>query len=257
MTNTVNEYLVYCIAEDKDVSAWGPDPPTLCPNNHLDRTIDPNRTRLINTISTRHMKVTEDLDGYYHCDGISFNIAAGPIDSITTHDLIWPYNIVIWNTDVYCTSDNVGDVVSVVAAPNKLIGNITSPVTIGSNTIVVSTTVTGAVYKSFSLTIDDGVNSQDLGRIISIDTTTNTITIENSLTNDYATGSLIKLNVNLITDFEIALNGIGVSFGSKGLRGKPLPANTTLRTIYKNKNGLAKKTIWRIEYFVPINTPVS
>lgn len=257
MTNTVNEYLVYCIEEAKDVSVWGTDLPTLCPNDHPDRTIDPNRTRTVNTISTQVMKVTEDLDGYYHCEGIAYDIPAGLVDSVNTYDIVWPYNIVIWNTDIYCTNDHVGDTICVVAAPNKLIGVTTTSATIGATTLDVSATVTGVIYKSFNLIIDDGVNSQDLGRVISTDLTLNTVTFENALTNNFAAGSLIRMNVNLITNFEIPMSGIGISFGSKGLRGKPLPANTTLRVVYKNKTGLAKRFNWRVEYFVPINTPVS
>lgn len=246
---TVYQYVVYCIEEDTDVTQWSVDPPTLCPNNHNDRTIDQTKTRITSQISQKIVKVNEPTDGYFEANGLTFDIPAGnPGDE---HILMtnWPMDILIWRTQLVALPNNVGDSFSIIGAPDTIIGITTDNAIIGATTLVVSPTVLPNIVKGLDLSIDDGTNYQKLGRVTGIDNTLSTITVENALINPYTLGAFIKLNVYMIRNYFISSNRL-ISFGDKGFRGKILPAGVNMKLIYKNMDGQAKKVDWHVEFYI-------
>jgi len=247
--STIYLYRVYCIQENKDVFQWSEIPPTICPNDHGDRTIDSSRTVIVDSRGKEIVTVNEPTDGYYQAITDKIIVPSDTPGSTYIHNLSFPMDVIMWRSEFKPSTNMVGDELSVIAGPDTIVGTLTSSGSIGETTITVSSTVITNVVKGIDIAIDDTVNYQDLGRVTAIDTDNSTITFENSLTNNYAIGSLIKINICMLRDYVIDDDSERLKFGDKGFKGKLIPAGTVMRLKYKNNNGQAKTWYWRLEYY--------
>lgn len=249
--STVYQYRVYCIEEGKNVNVWATTTPKLCPNNHTDRSIDPNRTTVVSSLSTNTIKAEEPTEGYFQATTVEMNIPSGSPGDVTLIDVSWPMDILIWKTEFNPVSDMMGDKINVIGDPGLSVGALTADASATDTVLNVSNTVTDNVIRGFDVQLTDGSTTEKLGRIVGVDKDNFQITVENALTNNFLASSptYVQLNVCSVKDFKIdTLNK--TQFGEKGFRYKTLPANTVMRLEYTNNNGLPKIWNWRIEYYI-------
>jgi hypothetical protein len=246
---SVNQYRVYCIDEAQYVYVWSTETPTLCPNNHPNRAIDESLTTIVSTVGSKFVTAKDPTTGYYQTKGFTFDVPSGSPGDISTFEHSWPGDILIWLTEFNFDTDNIGDLMSIMAAPNTIIGVLTQNESASTTLLHVSSTVIDNVVRGLDLVISDGVNTDSVGIIQSIDKVNYTITMDTPTVNAFNAGSYVILNFNVIQDIHPCTAG-PITIGSKGLTGKVLPANTLLRLIYKNNNGAAKKICIRLEYYL-------
>jgi hypothetical protein len=248
---TAYQYRVYCIYEAAYVNVWGTSAPTLCPNNHTDRAIDTSQTVIINTISNNIVTTQEPTTGKFQSTTLTLNIPTGPPGQISNFDYSFPMDLQIWKSDFFADTANIGDVINGIIAPNSQIGILTSSANIGDTVLNVNKGLVTSIQvtRGVDVFLDDGNNIIAYGRIININSTNNTITVENPLTQTYNSGAMIRMNIRVIKDMILYYPGKLQKVGEKGFKAKLLPANTIIRIAYTNNSGSAKTCIFVLEYY--------
>ena len=248
---TVYKYRVHCIAENIAVIVWGTTPPTICPNDHVDRTIDTTKTTIIGSVSTQSFIVKQPTTGYFQNTSKKLTILSGSAGDVTTHDFTWPMDILFWKAEIYPDISNVGDQIDVIADPMKISGVLTVDAITGDTILNVPSALVNSenISKGLEITLNDNTNSQNVGRITAINTVNNTITVENALSFNFNSGTVIYTNVLLIKEKQIHKDNYKIKIGAKGFSGIFFTANTVLRSNYTNNNGLAKTLYFDLEYY--------
>ena len=247
----IYRYTVFCIEENAYVTTYGTstDPvPSLCPNNHADRSINPSLTSIDEIISDSIVTATENTDGYFETTTVKMLIPAGPPGTITEHDVTWPMNIIVWNTRITPTTPMIDDIITVMASPETIVGVLTVPASISDTVLNVNSTVTDNVQRGFVITLDDTVNKDVVGRVTAIDKINGTITVQTPLSYAFSPGTPVKISIYMLKDIYITDTNI-IEIGQKGFRGKQLDANVPLRVYYTNNSGTEKTIYWRPEYY--------
>lgn len=245
------QYRLYCIQEATFVTTWATEPPTLCPNNHADRTIDPNNIVVIGRSGTNVVLASQNVLANFQHTCVPMNIPSMTPGGVYQQTFSWPMNIQIWKTEFYTTADHIGDYLTIYVAPNTTVGALTAGASVGATTINVSpTAVTNQLISNgIDLTITDGVNTNMCGRITGFSATTNTITFETPLVNSFSAGAFVQLSLKVINNVLLHRTNSVYRIGEKGLKGRLVPANTQLRADYTNMNGQAKSLSLVIEIY--------
>lgn len=251
MATLLTQYRLYCIQEATFVYTWSADVPTLCPNNHLDRTIDSSQTVITGRTGSNYVVAGQDTLKNFQHTCITMDVPSMTPGDVYTHIFSWPMTIQIWKTEFYTGIEHLNDRFTIYVAPDTVVGALTAPASIGATTINVSpTVVTNQVVScGIDIELDNGVINEEPGRITAFSSGTNTLTFENPLTNNFAAGTLVKFNLKVINDIVMHRTGFVYKIGEKGLKGKTIPANTQLRGEYTNMDGQAKKLYVVIEIY--------
>ncbi len=246
----VKQWRVLCLEENKMVTVYSPDVPSLCPNDHPDRTIDHTRTTMIAHISTKKFQIENSTPGNFQHTTVLINVPSGSPGDIYVHDMSWPMDIYIWKTEFLPETKHKQDEISIMVAPNKVIGALTQDANIGDTELNVTSTVFdfSLLSKGVDAKLDDTVNSEEVGRITGIDPVNFKIHIENPLTQTFSAGTQFQINLCMIRNLIISQDIKTVKIGSKGFTSKFIPANTVLRLLYKNNNGQAKDVYFSMEF---------
>lgn len=215
-------------------------------------TIVANHTGIIpfDSIPTRVKVVEENSDtgiintqGHYQATSIVLDIPA--LVGTYSTDLIYPYYISITSAQWFCNIESLGDVASFVIAPDTLIGTITQDANSGDTIIHVS----DSVLSNIQLGYEVKVGNDELGKTYDVDMINKTITTEIALQNSYSASeaTFVFITVNVVDKF--LYTGVGlVEIGDAKIGSSLIPPNTTMRVIYNNINGLAKKIAIFIDY---------
>jgi hypothetical protein len=247
----IKSWKVFCIEENIFIyDIWSPSPPIFCPNNHTDRNLDHSKTRCSNTISNQKMQIEDATPGNYQVGTIYMEIPSGNIGDITILTKLFPMEIYLWQTDFCASIANKGDSFDIIINPDNIIGILLEDKFIGNKILKVSASVFQFPYlsKGIYISLDDGINYQNVGRILSINKEEFTITVENELEYNFNINTLIKVNIYMIVDYIIDRAEILTTFGNKGIRTSMLPANTPVKIIYKNNTIDAKSICFHLEY---------
>lgn len=247
MSQSVYKYRIYCNTEADYVYSWGNTEPTTCPNDTA-HSIDTNSIAIIETISTQTIKAEENSDGYFETTHVVMNIPTGSPGDITTYDVTWPMDIILWRTFITPTSDMIGDSISVLAAPETTVGVLTASASIGQTTISVNSTVLGNVSRGFLITLYDGVNKNVCGRCTEVNTTNSTISFQTAITNNFSAGTAVKISIYVLNNINIT-DTTTIDIGTKGFKGKGVPSGLIMRVYYTNNSGTSKIVRWRPEYY--------
>lgn len=251
MSTTVYQYRIYCNEESQFVLTWDTTTPTLCPNDHANRSnIDSSKT-IVDSVSKDNLQVNEPYNGYFKVESIIVNVPAMSPSGEYIHDMTWDYDIILWNADIMPVADMIDDQLNVIAGPETTVGTLTASASVNDTILTVTAGIVSnpAITRGVNVVIDDGVNKHDGGVITNIDVDNSQITIQTPLAYAYAIGTLVKVSVFVIEDMLINYSGQLVSIGKKGFQGKPIAAGTTLRVLYKNNNGLSKKLVIKLEMY--------
>ena len=249
---TLYNYRLYCIQEASFVNVWGTEAPTTCPNDHSDKSIDATQTVIIGKMDDKTVVTTQPTIGSFQHTTRTMTIPAGNVGDVTVMDLSWPMSLQVWKTEFYTKTENIGDYLSVVLAPDTLVGVITVNAAIGATTIHVSpTAVTNElIVRGIHLKLDNGTTSNECGRILAFDKDANTITFETPLTNNF-TGMATMIKLTLVSFDTVLLHRPDSvhRVGEKGFQGKALPPNTLARALYTNNTTDAKTLVFTLEYY--------
>lgn len=170
-------------------------------------------------------------------------------NTVTNFDYTWPFIISGLEVRFNALSNHIGDVIDLTVGPDSTLSTISSPLSAGSNTLVLDGLVSQygiTVAKGFYVSISDGVNTDNLGRVLSVDTDTNTITIENVPSNSYTTAT-VTMTIYIVKDYHIETSGMYV-FGSSKMTGSLVPSNTPVRFSYDNKENSSKEFYAQLGY---------
>ncbi len=248
MSASLSQYMVYCITEDNTVfTDYRLDVPTTCPHN-IDHKIDPSRTIIIDTIKSNTVVVDENsptvtTGEYYRADQFELNVPAGK-GATASYDISYPYNIGVYSATFFSTEVNIGDSFELIAYPDTPAGTISSDIEAGSTQLIISSAST--LNPGFYVSISDGKNSDNLGEIVSIDKTTNTITFSKPCTNLYSLGSVVTFSIPRIKNGKIInTNDMYLGFSKIGCAG--LPAGRIVRLNYTNSTDQEKTLNFVIE----------
>lgn len=247
----VNQYRLYCIEEASFVKVWDEEEPTLCPNDHADRTIDPTKTVIVDTVSTARVETLEPTFGKFEHTSQVFNIPSGTTGAVTSHTLQYPMDVQIWGTSLYIGPDNVNDCISATVAPNTTIGVLTAEGATGATGFNVSSTVvtTEHMVKGVSLRFQNGGTTEEPGRVTSFDVSGNKVFMQTPLTQYFPPGTLVQLNLRLLNEVQFFKSDYMHHIAQKGFKSRSLPAYTPITIDYMNHDGKAKKFVIYIEYY--------
>ena len=254
MTDSVHHWEVYCQTTSTYQFVWSPNEPTTCPENAAHTISTSPGPRKINTVSQSHVKITEEealpTQGIYKFKGYKMDIPSGNIGNITTQTLTWDYPITIMNGYVVSTDAMVNDDINAYIASNTTIGAIGANVYTGNSSIIVTSTVFDNLYKGWSVNITDGVNNDDLGECIDMDSGNSLITCTGSATNNFSplSPTYVQMTAKLIEDFCITAPNVKFGFAEKKIGGRSLPPGIDLTVRYVNNTGNAKPFCYYLEY---------
>ena len=159
--------------------------------------------------------------------------------------------IYLWTTSLYLPSDSEGDTFDLIAAPDTPIGYLVNVANISGTQIMVSDTVTANMIPSLDITLYDGNNRNELGRITAFDQENHLVTFETATTNSFAAGTLVLFSLKNIRNFAVCRNiSTEVHLSSAWIKYKEIPANTIMRIVYHNNNGSAKCIGMKVEYYI-------
>lgn len=251
MTN-LYKYRIFCVTEQAFVYTWSDVTPTVCPNNNT-HTIDPStitiiESQLINTVVP--IDDNTGVQGYYGSQGFNINISAGPSpNQILANQLVFkPYDVRIYSITLLPSAANIGDTVTMKAPMDILIGVITSSVNSG-NVINVNSTVLQNVAIGLHISLSDGTNEQDLGEIYAIDTTAQTLTMQNpvSISFNSATPTNVLLSLCRVQNVTFGSDS-PLTFGSTKYGSVLMPGGTNGGILYQNNTNATKTFSFLVEY---------
>lgn len=120
----VKQYRIYCTTDNKYITSWNTEEPTICPENNT-HSIDTNATVIINTISKNNVIVEEETiptGGNF----ASRTITISAIKNTKTNiDFWWPYPISALISQFNSAETHRGDNISMYVAPDTIIGVLT------------------------------------------------------------------------------------------------------------------------------------
>jgi hypothetical protein len=256
----VHKYNIYCTTESAWVSTWAETEPTVCPNNN-GHTINSGSISIVETVESSEVKIQEEATptgGSFRCDTVSFDATAS---TTTTFDYSWPIPVGIlsvafhplgaqkpdgtWDAD----ESQEGDTFSICIAPDTTIGAITANVAASATIIDVQQSVIDNIKIGYYVKLTDGTNTDDCGRVLSIDSVNLKITVETATTNAFeaATPTYVQMTVYMIKDFEIGYLG-RYSIGDDKIGASHLTANTVARVNYVNNTAAQKRVRFLVEY---------
>lgn len=242
------KYRIWCNTDNKYEYTWDEEgiTPTKCPKNTV-HDVDNNSITIVETMEDNSISIkTEEIETQGLTQVQSFEVDVLDTVGTYTKHISFPIPINVIRGKWFNKSNYDGDVLEFVIAEDSIIGAITSNVENGDTIINVSATVLANTKLGYYIKCE----GQDWGRVLSINTTNNQITIENAATASItATGSeyilqTIKLVPHLYlegTETMMVLEG--------GIGSQYIPEGVTMTIKYHNNTGVAKKYSAILEYF--------
>lgn len=245
---TIYKYRVYCNADAKYVYTWAETPPTKCPENtnHTINTVD---TTIVDIRDESLVSIKEEsvpTGGNYQCTTILIDC---PPHSTITKDTSWPYPVSVYSIYFMTKAENEGSIINAYAFPPMPIGVIIAPLYAGTKVLHVNSTVFQFMQIGYHVDITDGVHSDDLGEVISIDPTNSTITTTLGPVNNYSplSPTYIKIKIYRIKNLVIGAAG-KYTIGKIKTVGASIPANIPVRTVYTNTTDVPNRFMATLEY---------
>ena len=245
-------YRFKCTTENAFKYVWRSEDeglPTKCPDNSTD-TIDTTSITAIEIRDSDLVTLKEEqvqTGGHFKVDNVVLNIESGSPESTEILDVSWPLNISVLNLHVSVKSENIGDYLTMITSPETLAGVVSGVIGSPPNRVPASQTVIDNAVIGYNLILDNGVDKEDLGRILTIDTENGEIYTEHTPMNDFAPGTFIRMHRVGIS--ELFLDRVDTKIlGQNKVGATYLPAGTVVRLIYKNMDGMEKNLSIIVEH---------
>lgn len=232
----VYKYRIYCNTEAQNVYEWAETEPTTCPNNTA-HDVNLNSISIMDQQGPSLFTIKEETTptgGHYRAETRKINADAGP-NVTTSMEYSWPFDISVLAIYLLPDATTADDILTVTIGPDMVYGVVPQDITAGSTVIPVSASVMSNIKKGYYVTIDDGTNSDAVGRVIAVNTADSTITVETPTAHafDSANLVLVKVSVRPVDNLEL-VSGLQYSLGMKKIGGSYIPANTIVKVDYVN-----------------------
>ena len=229
---TVHKWRIHCSTEPADYYIWDTDTPTVCPTDAGHTILEP---MVVQTVDEKSVSLVEEkipTDGSFYIDGFVFENFA----NITTDNFVsFPFPINAMALEMSSMSGTEDDHISVIVGENTIVGVLMAPSS--ATDITFTTTAATVVYLSIGIKVSlyDGVNTDILGRIISVDRVLNTFTVETAAVNAFsAVTTYIRIS-KVVVDAPIGPSGTH-SWGEAKIGGSYIPANVNIIIRYTNNH---------------------
>lgn len=183
------------------------------------------------------VKEFEKTNGAFKTVGKTFTATK---NTITTHDLSFPYDVEVLAGGILFAGLNPGDNVSMVVAPDTVVGTITASEAVGQTDISVSATVTanmkpGRYVKFASHTTEYSVTD--------VDAAAGTISISPTLADALSANDLVKMSVKMVDCLHVDDIQFCCEFGQSKIGASYIAAGTTIRVVYDNQSATDDATV--------------
>lgn len=243
---TVYQYRIYCNTEATWKYVWDTEEPSKCPSSDS-HSVNLNSIMIINVIKDDEVVIKQEktpTGGRLRVSTIDFIVEPSTTGILTKS---FPINLTMLGTSSKTQDSQENDNLSVHIAPNTTIGAITSPCDNGATSIIVSSTVITNIFVGGFINLFNGSISSNDSQVISIDSSTNTLTLETTLNNSFSAGSEVRLTVYLVDNIRIGLAGNRV-IGENMMIGRYIPANTVIKFIYTNNSTISQHPTLALQY---------
>jgi hypothetical protein len=240
-------YKVYCVTESTWKESWGTEPPSVCPDGHA---IDPSASTVVDTVSEKVMTINEETvktGGNWAVEDVHIQCDASSEKDVIK---VWPFPITALNMHVLLNENMEGDAISVFVGENTTVGAITAPITAGDTVINVSPTVVQYMCVGYWFRLLDASNGNtEEWRVVEVNKSLNTVTIEAGATNSYSPASptYVQLTVKRVDHVRLPGFGGDINLGGSKVGGSHLPANTPVTVRYHNNGAIAKSFYGYVE----------
>jgi hypothetical protein len=168
-----------------------------------------NNTQLINEIQIKEENPSgPSTNGRFRIHGFEINAIA---NQNTIKDFSWKYPISALNIKFMTTTQNIGDILNVFIIPCLNLGKVETSQSIGDNILNISSASIQNVSVGYFIMIMDGTNTQDLGLVLSKNTETNQIIVQNSLLTDF------KDNANIVWKVPVGASTSSITSGQHNI----------------------------------------
>ena len=252
---TITNYRIYCITEDSFVEGFGQYPPEYCYRNGA-HTINPDSVQEIGSYPVNRVAIDEDrgkTQGCYCWE--CFKLTDLTANAVTVKNLSLPIDFAILRVHAFPIEGNVGDTFSVCVPYKTVIGALTASITNTDNVLHVNDTVISHSLLGKFIDIDDGINSESLGRIVAIDAENMTLTMEKTPTNSYAELSAVKLTSYYVKDHIIATQAPLCFSASRQIAARFQRTQSLVLSITTHQQLTSKSSVSTWEY-CSLNLPV-
>jgi len=246
MSIPIYSWQIYCSTEEQYVTYYGPTAPTTCPNNSSHSVTGSRQIALLNPPT---MQVTDNsiLGGNFQCTTIPITIPATAVVPATiTVNKTYPFDMQIWEVSFSCPVTSITDTLDVQIGKDTPIGTTTASVSAAATSIVMTPVGIAKLTKGGEIGIQNGETKEYPGLITAIDLTSNTVTFSTPLTNSFPSGSVILYSLYPVRNF-IFDSIERITLGSKGLKGKVIPAGTQLSFMYTDNTILVSPSTCYIQ----------
>jgi hypothetical protein len=240
---SVNRWRVFCSTEASYQYWWlssTASEPTTCPNDSA-HTLSGTST-IVETIDKSVVQVSQELvetGSHYLWSTQAFTALA---NATTTHSFSYPFPTSLLCAQFISREENVGDTWTWTIAENGVIGTITSPVALSDTVINVSSTVFSVLAVGFHMNLFNGVNTAQLGRVLSMDSVAGTVTVETPSSFAFSIPTYVRMAIIFMKDSEIGAPG-EYKHGATKIQSSTLPINVIVRIHYTNKSLTTDKRI--------------
>jgi hypothetical protein len=238
-TKILYKYRYFSTLDSNFNNMWAETPPT-------GSNIDTNSITIIDQISDSLIQIQNDYNntnGNYMLEGFTINV---PAQSNYTSFKIFPMPISCYNVYCYPTQSNVNDSFSCyLPLPTvPVLGNVS----IGSSNIPIPSALTSYVNVGYNVALSNSSNLEQIGRVISIDTSNNVLYTEYCSSNSYSyPNDQVVIKAYFVKDLLMpVVNQIIVGQGT--LNGTFVPKNTPVLIEYSNNSCTEKKMTYHVEY---------
>jgi len=239
MNTTVKKYRLYCQTEEAFREVWSTSTPTVCPSG-IEHSIDEDTIVVIDRITSDIIKAeivdsNDPTEGFFKTQFYTIQTSTSGWSEL---EVSWDVPISLLFGEFSTCEKLVGDEVEILYVVGGPIGYVTSPVLSGSSVISGSDTVLANISAGLKIKLNDGVNEDDLGQILSFDLDNLTFTCENSLQHDFGISPLTY--VYLYGDLlgRSTIGGCGKYNMTRGnLKSKTVPVTDKIVIRYHNKDG--------------------
>jgi hypothetical protein len=247
-TPVVNKWKLTCDTEAIDVYGFLPGHITtpVCFNNSTHTISAPSIIQVIHNDQVKIKELSKPSNGYIRIESIEIDIDPG---ETKIYDRTWDYPISPLAVTLLTRDINKGDIFTVNVSPDKIVGSITSDVSVSDTVINVSPSVTKYMSVGFPCTITDGTNTEDLGFCIGVSIPNGTITVNTPSTQAFssATPTYVRLSVRFMGPHTIGQAGI-LTLGTSKIGASYVESGEIVRSTYINNDNVPKTLHILVEY---------
>lgn len=243
--SAINKWSVFCETENKlleVLSVSGNPPPLICPNNP-EHVLTPEKTFLLQAIQENQTKIREEsipTQGFFKVEG---KILSCPANSVSHQDTGLKQAVSILAFFISPSPNNFKDTVDIYINLGT-IGVLAEPIVSGATTLKIATPIFSGIPFGFEIL----VNGTAVGEVLYKNATTQTLTMDTVISQNFAANSPVVLRNRMMKNFIIGLSP-RYDFGISVIGGSYMSPNYSVTAVYTNKSLTEdKELIYHIEY---------